>query len=438
MIFASGERFERYRLFTIGSLFFVLTAVKGIERLIYPAIWAEDGSVFLKQAFEIGWSSLFIPYDGYFHTVPRLIALMSTWLPINGIPFFIVLACYAIFTYTITLLFTKPYKWLFRDQTYIFIVAFLLLLSPGQKEILGNLTNLHWYLLLLLSIIALKDIELQYTFRELIIVFLCVSTEGAVIILLPLFATRLFLRWNKALNQKYGDILIISMICVFTIINLLLSKGSHIAFTFSTYFDVFITQFVNFFIFHIFVGDHLTLDLHNYKTLSLVIAVLIVFLLSFVLRKTWEKSYLLIVILSFCALLLPVMVAMARPMSIITLKTFSYFDPYHWFQFRYSFYVPAIASIFWFFLISRIPDHKIVKSLMITVILLSQVFMNTHRMAIHKYTQPSEWSEKAKILEQSISTGCPNAVTVNINPAGWAVTFKTRVKNSNCSSAVNE
>ena len=180
------------------------------------------------------------------------------------------------------------------------------------------------------------------------------------------------------------------------------------------------------------------MELHNYKTLSLIVAVLVVFLFCFVLKKTWENSYLLIVTLSFCALLLPVMVAMVRPMNIINLKTFSYFDPYHWFQFRYSFFIPAIASIFWLFLISRIHDHKIIRSLMITVIVLSQMFLNTHRMAIHKYTQPSEWSEKAKILEQSILTGCPNTVTVNINPAGWTVKFKSRVKNSNCGSTGNE
>jgi hypothetical protein len=41
-------------------------------------LWGEDGAIFINQAREFGFSSLWITYAGYFHLYPRLVAWLSS------------------------------------------------------------------------------------------------------------------------------------------------------------------------------------------------------------------------------------------------------------------------------------------------------------------------------------------------------------------------
>ncbi|MBL9189258.1 MAG: hypothetical protein JNK23_17380 [Opitutaceae bacterium] len=60
-----------------------------------PQLWAEDGSIFLQQDHDWGSRALIEPYNGYLHTLPRLIAWIASrtadvaWWPAiyNGLAF---------------------------------------------------------------------------------------------------------------------------------------------------------------------------------------------------------------------------------------------------------------------------------------------------------------------------------------------------------------
>ncbi len=58
----------------------VVLGLRAAPRLAHPALWAEDGAVFLKDALEQGWTP-WLPYAGYLHVVPRPPALF-THLPL--------------------------------------------------------------------------------------------------------------------------------------------------------------------------------------------------------------------------------------------------------------------------------------------------------------------------------------------------------------------
>lgn len=375
---------------------------------------------------------MFFPYDGYFHTVPRIIALLSTLIPIKLIPLFIVIICYVIFVYIITLFFTSPYKWLFRSQFLTFTAALLLLLSPGQIEMLGNLTNMHWYLLLLLSIIALKDINENYTAHDLIVAFLCISTSGTSLILIPVFITRIIIKSKVRNKNKLGEYIIILVIIIFSIIHLIISKGSDIFYyPLILYIKIFVRHFFHFIIFHIFLGDHFTMQLHHFKYIYYPGTTIIFLLIFKSFIKNWEIRNILVVSLCICALFLPVLITMARPTNMLFILGFSNYDPHHWFRSRYSFYLPAISTIFWVFFLSRLSFNKWLGPVIITTILLVQILLNTHRFIVRKYTAPTDWFQKAALLEQSIKNGCPEKVRVNIAPTGWSLEITTRVK-KNC------
>src|SRR5688572_28586834 len=73
---------------------YVLVAVVGFSILVShrpdavltPQFWAEDGTLWYPQAYEEGAASLWKPYNGYFHLVPRLVALVSQAFPLEYAP----------------------------------------------------------------------------------------------------------------------------------------------------------------------------------------------------------------------------------------------------------------------------------------------------------------------------------------------------------------
>ena len=53
----------------------MLLALRRPHELIAAQFWAEDGAIFFSQRLALGpWHSIFVPYNGYQHLIPRLIA----------------------------------------------------------------------------------------------------------------------------------------------------------------------------------------------------------------------------------------------------------------------------------------------------------------------------------------------------------------------------
>jgi hypothetical protein len=51
-----------------------------------PGIWAEDGTHFLPDAMTHGLGSLLIPFEGYVHVIPRIVALFLSPFPLATLP----------------------------------------------------------------------------------------------------------------------------------------------------------------------------------------------------------------------------------------------------------------------------------------------------------------------------------------------------------------
>jgi hypothetical protein len=111
-------------------------------------VWAEDGSVFLAQARDLGLGgSLFEPFAGYLHLVPRLAAAAVSALPLRAadtgfavIAAGVAAAC-AVFVF-------RASSAHVRSLWGRVACAAPLLVSPlAGTEILANVANLHWYLL---------------------------------------------------------------------------------------------------------------------------------------------------------------------------------------------------------------------------------------------------------------------------------------------------
>ncbi|WP_295936717.1 hypothetical protein [uncultured Xanthomonas sp.] len=119
----------------------LVIAYKSNDALSHPQFWAEDATIFFQQQFGHKLPQLWVPYAGYLHAIPRLVAWVASWISITKAPlvynaFAIVLSASAI-TMTCQKL---------RLYVPAWVVALSCLAVPTSGEIFGTITNAQWFL----------------------------------------------------------------------------------------------------------------------------------------------------------------------------------------------------------------------------------------------------------------------------------------------------
>lgn len=110
-------------------------------------LFAEDGQVFLTEALRDGGSSLLQTYAGYLHLVPRSIALTcssvvspANYVMCTGVAAALVKAVAFAIAWPVLAAYARSWAWGLAAAS-----AFLLI-PVGNLEVLGNITNLRWFL----------------------------------------------------------------------------------------------------------------------------------------------------------------------------------------------------------------------------------------------------------------------------------------------------
>jgi hypothetical protein len=124
-----------------------LELIREVAISAWGTIWAEDGSVFLADALNKSFPrNLINPYGGYLHVVPRVVAELAAFLPLAhaALVFSAAWACVvasaAAFVYFASAdVFRSP-------STRLALSGLVALLPAAGSELLGNVTNLHFYL----------------------------------------------------------------------------------------------------------------------------------------------------------------------------------------------------------------------------------------------------------------------------------------------------
>lgn len=129
-----------------------------LPTLTRETVWAEDGGVFLRDVLRAGHlQSIFLPYDGYLHVLPRLLASISHALvPLEGYAIAMsLLSCAVVAGISIGVFHLA--RVLTESVSVRLMIAVIPILLPiGPNEVLGNAANLHWYLLWLAPWLLLK------------------------------------------------------------------------------------------------------------------------------------------------------------------------------------------------------------------------------------------------------------------------------------------
>jgi hypothetical protein len=156
--------------------------------LLTPQLWAEDGNVFLLQNDQWGAHAFLVPYRGYLHFLPRLIAWFAShvadvahWPAIyNGAALLVTVALFARMASPRLDLPGKP--WL--------VLAFVLAANTG--EVFLNLTNLHWLtaFFLLQQVLIARPATRGQRLGDLALTLAIGFTGPFVLVFLPLFVWR--------------------------------------------------------------------------------------------------------------------------------------------------------------------------------------------------------------------------------------------------------
>lgn len=168
------------------------------DAITLPQLWAEDGTMFFKQAHELGIESLFTRYAGYFHSLIRLVA----WIGDIAIPTAAIPRWYNYCALTALLgLAIKLHSMRLRGIAPPLAFAVGLVLAPVYNEAFLNLTNMQWILALyvLLFLISAPATNWPQKLADYFDVGVIGLSGPFVIFFLPLF-------WLRAwLNRKHFD-----------------------------------------------------------------------------------------------------------------------------------------------------------------------------------------------------------------------------------------
>jgi hypothetical protein len=191
-----------------GLVVFVLASALALFRLPLrrlDTLWAEDGVVFLRQAEESpAFGTVFRPYSGYLHALPRLVSELAGWLPLPlaGLVFSLAAAlvvgaaAWSVWVYGRAHL---PSPWL-RGA----LAAVVALVPAGGLEAVDNVANSHWFLVFAAFWALLgRPPSARGQVVPAIIVALAALSDPLAVVLLPLALGRLLLlrgrdRWVTA------------------------------------------------------------------------------------------------------------------------------------------------------------------------------------------------------------------------------------------------
>jgi hypothetical protein len=169
-----------------------ILSLRGWMRLVYPEFWAEDSTIYFTDAIREGFSVLFVPRFGTYHVIQRFIAaLIVSVMPIGSWAFWNTLICYVIAAGCAAAIVCSGCRWLIPSVGARIAVAVMLCMVPGLNEMLGNLCNLNWMLLVWFALLGLRDPEQKVSIAELLAASAVTFSLGTAVLLAPLFTWRL-------------------------------------------------------------------------------------------------------------------------------------------------------------------------------------------------------------------------------------------------------
>ncbi len=201
--------------------------------LLHPQFFAEDGWVWYQQAYNLHWlPSLGMAQAGYLQTLPRLVAGIALWFPLQWAPLIMNLAGATIQVLPLNaLLSSRCSTW--GPLPLRLCMAALYLAIPNAPEVHIVLTNAMWHLAVLQALLAFSSPPLSWRGRLTdVLLFGIGSISGPFsIILLPCIAVYWWLRRSRWTLTVLGLLLLGVLIQLLTMMHAVRTPGAPLGMT---------------------------------------------------------------------------------------------------------------------------------------------------------------------------------------------------------------
>lgn len=392
-------------------LVFLLIAARRPDIIKNAQPWAEDGLIWLQSINNNGfWSSLFLPQNGYYQTISRLVYGFSLLFGIKNAA--LIASVMAISIRCFMVLFLLSNRMRFCDFLYRIPIAIYFIFMPNVTEGYVNITNAHWYLSMyfMMVLVADKPDTRLWKIHDLLILIIS-SLSGPFV---AFFAPCLFI---KRYSERGGVIKAIKGIDFFDVVMILCVIIQVVAIIFSSTSDrssaplgASIALLADIISYRVVCGTFLDSayinPIINAKFFNLVIfSMLLISVLFFFVRSGWRFKVLA---------LFPILMigfALAKPMISMT-------DP-QWPLFlvageRYFIVTNLFFFSFVVFIFSKLGKLSEIAILLLSIAMLPFYiqYFNIPPLADVGYKES---------IDKFIMLNKGDTMDININPPGWAM-----------------
>jgi hypothetical protein len=169
--------------------------------LTHPELWAEDGVLWLAQAYTTGLASLAVPIAGYLQTISRLGGLLAAQVPLTLAPSIFAWIAFLVQLAPVAFLLSRRGVGLVPSLPARLLLCLYYVGQPNSSEVYVNLTNAMWHLaiLMFLIVVAPKPRGLTGLAGDVLLLALAGVSGPMVLFIAPIAW------WHVAANRRAPD-----------------------------------------------------------------------------------------------------------------------------------------------------------------------------------------------------------------------------------------
>jgi hypothetical protein len=152
---------------TVAAVILILV-LRGPDRIVHAQLWAEDGSVFFQDAYNLGfWESITKTYRGYYHVLPRILAEFAMLLRLDLVPTFFALSSLIVIALCCCMFLLNHFTYFMPSLPLRALFCILLAALPATDEVLLRFVNIQWYLSVFCMLLVIMRPPEKWTGRTL-------------------------------------------------------------------------------------------------------------------------------------------------------------------------------------------------------------------------------------------------------------------------------
>jgi len=420
---------------------FLLLLIRGWERLAYPVIWAEDGTLGIAPIYNEGFFTIFQSETGTYLPLLKASGLIQYLVPTFWIPFALTFLCFFITAALSSKIAQKEYRDLIPNDIHRIMIGICLVMLPALHEVAGNVCNLPWILTNYVVLILIKPFKVKITLLETLLAVLFITNGAQSVLLFPMFLTRIALIYRskqiRDQNKAVPEIFLFSVTLAITLLNVMdykTSNGSRgmaeesIFQYFSQRIDGLFYGTINTYVTQPILGADIgSWIASNYLAvwwIGAVIGLGLIVWFGLKCRSAYEK-HVYLALLSMVG---------GIPLLFIARKTahLAYSEPHAILTVqRYAYNLPLYPLILWVLIILKLfllkPYFKKNSALMIFLFLVFYCVVNASYFWLpSKRPENYNWKLTAELIDTFKSTGNPLSLEVPIAPKGWTFTLHSK------------